>query len=114
VPRGIGRLFSLEKVRHFCGVAVSLTLALPMARFYTRSLYWDMSLGTMRVEERGKSQREVRIAGRAEQSSCGEPSVTSPERESEQRDNPLSAPGDAALTLQHRRASEPWWDKISL
>jgi hypothetical protein len=30
------RLISLEKVRHFCGVAVSLTLVLHMARFYTR------------------------------------------------------------------------------
>jgi hypothetical protein len=35
---------SLAKLRHFCGVAVSLSLALPLARFYTRSLYWDMSL----------------------------------------------------------------------
>jgi hypothetical protein len=38
------RLVSLAKLRHFCGVAVSLSLALPLARFYTRSLYWDMSL----------------------------------------------------------------------
>jgi len=26
-----------------CGVCVSLTLAMPRVRFYTRSLYWDMS-----------------------------------------------------------------------
>jgi hypothetical protein len=36
------RLVSHAELRHFCGVAVSLTLALPLARFYTRSLYWDM------------------------------------------------------------------------
>jgi hypothetical protein len=36
------RLMSLEKVRHFCRVEVSLSLALPMARFYTRGFYWDM------------------------------------------------------------------------
>jgi hypothetical protein len=38
------RLVSHAKLRHFCGVAVSLTLSLPLARFYTRSLYWDISL----------------------------------------------------------------------
>jgi hypothetical protein len=38
---------------------------------------------------------------------CGRLSVTSPERGSAQRDNPLGAPGDAALTWQHRRASGP-------
>lgn len=37
------RLVSLEKLRHFCRVAVSLTLAVPLERFYTRSLYFDMS-----------------------------------------------------------------------
>lgn len=37
------RLVSLEKLRHFCGVPVSLTLAVPLARFYTRSIYFDMS-----------------------------------------------------------------------
>jgi hypothetical protein len=31
------RLVPLRKLRHFCGVTVSLKLALPMARFYTRS-----------------------------------------------------------------------------
>jgi hypothetical protein len=41
------RLVSPEKLRHFCEVAVSLTLALPLARFYTRSLYWDMSLANL-------------------------------------------------------------------
>jgi hypothetical protein len=108
------RLVSLEKVRHFCDVAVSLTLALPMARLYTRSLYWDMYLGKMRVEEGGESTREVRIADRGERGLCGGPNVNLPERGSAQRDKPLSAPGDAALTLQHRRSSEPRWGKIRL
>jgi hypothetical protein len=40
--------------------------------------------------------------------------VTLPERESAQSDKPLSAPGDAGLTWQDRRASEPRWDKIRL
>ena len=38
-----GRWVSVKKLPHFCGVCVSLTLAMPWARFYTRSLYWDMS-----------------------------------------------------------------------
>lgn len=29
----------------FCGTCVALSLAMPWARFYTRSLYWDMSSG---------------------------------------------------------------------
>lgn len=37
------RWVSVKKLRHFCGVCVFLTLAMPWARFYTRSLYWDMS-----------------------------------------------------------------------
>jgi len=37
-------LVSLALLRHFCGVCVSMSLALPLARFYTRSLYFDMSL----------------------------------------------------------------------
>lgn len=44
------RLVPLELVRHFCGVCVSLTLALPLARFYTRSLYFDMSLADKEYE----------------------------------------------------------------
>jgi hypothetical protein len=33
------RLVAVRKSRHFCSVTVSLTLALPMDRFYTRGLY---------------------------------------------------------------------------
>jgi hypothetical protein len=60
------RLVSLEKLRQFCGVVVSQTLALPLARFYTRSLYWDMSLATLRAEERGQSQSGAPCAGGAQ------------------------------------------------
>jgi hypothetical protein len=49
------RLVAVGNLRHFCGVAVPLTLALPMAKFYTRSLYWDMSLARLSAGERGKS-----------------------------------------------------------
>ena len=37
----------------FCGTCVSLGLAMPWARFYTRSLYWDMSAGRAR-DSRGR------------------------------------------------------------
>jgi hypothetical protein len=57
------RLVSLGRLRHFCGVAVSLTLALPMARFFTRSLCWDMSLAGLRAT-RGPSQATVPPADR--------------------------------------------------
>lgn len=60
------RLVSAAKLRHFCGVAVSLTLALPLARFYTRSLYWDASIAGRRAAARdgatepAKSERAAR------------------------------------------------------
>lgn len=37
------RLVPAELLRHFCGVCVSLTLAVPLARFYTRNLYFDIT-----------------------------------------------------------------------
>lgn len=37
------RWVSKKSLAHFCGVCVSLTLAMPWARFYTRLLYRDMS-----------------------------------------------------------------------
>ena len=37
----------------FCGTCISLSLAMPWARFYTRSLYWDMSAGRVR-DSRGR------------------------------------------------------------
>jgi hypothetical protein len=52
-----------NKLRHFCGVAVSLTLALPLARFYTRSLYWDMSLSATRADQRETSHPRATGAG---------------------------------------------------
>ena len=42
-----------KKLTHFYGVCVSLTLAMPWARFYARSLYWDMAAGRSR-DERGR------------------------------------------------------------
>jgi hypothetical protein len=91
------RLVAVGKLRHFCGVAVPLTLALPMARFYTRSLYWDMSLAGLDAEERGQSQREVRRAER------GEPSVTFPPRGSAPPDGPATAQPGAVVWNTHTR-----------
>lgn len=47
------RRVSKRKLIHFCGVCVSLSLALPWARFYTRSLYWNMS-SKRPVDPRGR------------------------------------------------------------
>ena len=53
------RVVSLDMLRRFCGVCVSLTLAVPLARFYTRSIYFDMS--RLENEERAQSpQRRAR------------------------------------------------------
>lgn len=40
------------RLRSFCGVCVSLSLAMPWARFYTRSLYDALSRGKM--DKRGR------------------------------------------------------------
>jgi len=47
------RWVSKKALATFCGVCVSLTLGMPWARFYTRSLYWDMSSGRRR-DSRGR------------------------------------------------------------
>lgn len=63
------RLINRDLLEHFCGVCVALSLALPLARFYTRSLYFDMA--GARMEERGQSpQRGPSVAriSRAEDS----------------------------------------------
>jgi hypothetical protein len=52
-----------RNIATFLRVAVSLTLALPMARFYTRSLYWDRSLAGLRATG-GQSQDAVLPADR--------------------------------------------------
>ena len=36
------RWVSVAHLRSFVGLCVSLTVTMPFARFYTRSLYWDM------------------------------------------------------------------------
>lgn len=53
------RLVPLELLRHFCGVCVSLSLAVPLARFYTRSLYFDMTL----VEKQERRARDWLFPG---------------------------------------------------
>lgn len=40
-------------LRTFCGTCVSLSLAMPWARFYTRALYWDLS-GPREMDDRGR------------------------------------------------------------
>ena len=57
------RLVARQLLEHFCGVCVSLSLALPLARFFTRSIYFDLA-GAVR-EERGQSPQRRR-APRAE------------------------------------------------
>ena len=47
------RWVTKRQLTHFCGLCVSLTLAMPWARFYTRPLYWDMSSGR-RLDHRGR------------------------------------------------------------
>lgn len=45
------RLVPLFLLHHFCGVCVSLMLRFPMERFYTRSIYFDMSLWEKNMKE---------------------------------------------------------------
>jgi hypothetical protein len=47
-----------ERLRSFCGLFVSLSLPMPYARFYSRSLYDDMS--TRCVDTRGSSRNITR------------------------------------------------------
>lgn len=68
VAQGNRLMVSLKLPRHFCGVCVSLSLALPLATFYTRSIFFDMSLAEKDLamrEERGPSTKGcfvVRVA----------------------------------------------------
>lgn len=39
--QGNRHLVSIEDIRRFCGVCISLTLAVPLAIFYTRSLFFE-------------------------------------------------------------------------
>jgi hypothetical protein len=103
------RLVALEKLRQFCGVVVSQTLALPLASFYTRSLYWDMSLAALRAEERGQNQSGAPCAGGAQRRLSRWRSGT-PELGSAQRGQTLyraqRAPGASRLTWQHGSVRE--------
>ena len=69
------RLVPMGVVRSFCGVCVSLSLALPLARFYTRSLYWDMAereraLRSSREDQGQSPQRSEPKASGAEDCSA--------------------------------------------
>lgn len=60
------RWVSPKVVEHFCGVCVSLSLAMPWARFYTRALYWDLSCrirrdGRGRIRLSHQSIRDLRV-----------------------------------------------------
>lgn len=77
------RLVPLSILRAFCGVCVSLSLALPLARFYTRSLYSDM-----RAVEREEWRPSPVTAPRGELASprrCQPDSGRRPERSSAER-----------------------------
>lgn len=50
------RLVSSDALRHFCGVAVSVGLGYPLARFFTRSLFFDLT----RAESRSKTQGTIK------------------------------------------------------
>jgi hypothetical protein len=52
------RWVSRERLRSFCGLCVSLSLPMPYARFYSRSLYDDMS--TRRVDTHVSSRNGAR------------------------------------------------------
>jgi hypothetical protein len=112
VLRGIGG-WLVGKGVAFLRCEVSLTLAFPWPGSMPGAFTWIcLFRRDARGGERAKSKGDPERG--AERGSCGGPSVTLPDRESVQRDKPLSAPGDSALTWQHRRASEPLWDKIRL
>ena len=56
---------SAERLRSFAGVRVSLSLAMPYAGFYTRSLYWDLSRQS-KYKERPESKAGIRKSIRVE------------------------------------------------
>ena len=56
------RMVSTDSVRSFCGVCVALSLAMPWARFYTRSLYTDLARSTSRRRHRDSARRRTRLS----------------------------------------------------
>lgn len=54
------RWVSRKELAHFCGVCVSLSLAMPWARFYTRSMYWDMAKRV--IHSRSRNGSRVRLS----------------------------------------------------
>lgn len=59
------RTVSMEMLRKFCTVCVSLELYLALARFYTRSMYFKMSRAERgeKEEGRGKEGKGARKGG---------------------------------------------------
>lgn len=57
-PRWVSR----KALEHFCGVCISLSIAMPWARFYTRSLYWDMSKKNRHGERRSREGTRCRLS----------------------------------------------------
>lgn len=57
------RLVSRELVQHFYGVCVVLPLALALARFYTRSLFFDPAGAGLEKQEKSLQRRQAPKAG---------------------------------------------------
>lgn len=64
------RLVPMPLLRHFCGVAVSVSLGYAFSRFYTRSLFFDMSRAERSARE-GRAQSPERGGG-VERRSCAQ------------------------------------------
>ena len=61
-------LVSLRLLRHFCRVCVSLTISLPLLRFHTRSMYFDMSISMQETPGRRGQQLVTKKVGLCRQS----------------------------------------------
>jgi hypothetical protein len=59
----IGRRWvSRVRLRSFVGICVSLSLAMPYARFYTRSLYWDLARGGACLRRADRDRKRCRLS----------------------------------------------------
>jgi hypothetical protein len=64
------RWVSSERLRSFCGVCVSLSLAIPFARFYTRNLLDDLTRNT-RTSMAARNGSHCRLSHQATRGSAG-------------------------------------------
>lgn len=62
-------LFPMNQVRRFCGVRISLTLALPLTRFYTSSLFFDMASPRF-CKGNGRKRHLVRLSHQSIRDLC--------------------------------------------